>query len=251
MSKLDRFGEDYKKLETLERQLKEHLKERALNAKNGQSTAKVDYLLRSQSDNIKDDLKNFDKLAFMYQHEGSKFPELSESEKQKRIKKIEDLKVRIEDVQSTIRLTLDGDTAQNSMGGTAVNSGGNKQYGYQVDLESRPLVKGEDGEYEDTRGKDNRQVLQHQKKMIKNQDEHLDEIAGIVQNIKYENQNFAVEVGYQNKMLGDINVQVDRTHQKMVKVDNKLKELIAKSNQWCLWIIIIAELVILILLLVL
>lgn len=56
---------------------------------------------------------------------------------------------------------------------------------------------------------------------------------------------------YQNKMLGDINVQVERTHQKMVKVDNKLKELIAKSNQWCLWVIIVVEIVVLILLLVL
>ena len=55
----------------------------------------------------------------------------------------------------------------------------------------------------------------------------------------------------QNRMLGDINVQVDRTHQKMVKVDGKLKELIAKSNQWCLWVIIVVELVVLILLLVL
>jgi len=36
----------------------------------------------------------------------------------------------------------------------------------------------------------------------------------------------------------------------MVKVDNKLKELIAKSNQWCLWVIIIVELVILILLVI-
>jgi hypothetical protein len=72
-----------------------------------------------------------------------------------------------------------------------------------------------------------------------------------VTNIKYENQNFNQEVTMQNRMLGDINVQVDRTHQKMVKVDGKLKELIAKSNQWCLWVIIVVELVVLILLLVL
>ena len=52
-------------------------------------------------------------------------------------------------------------------------------------------------------------------------------------------------------MLTDINSQVDRTHQKMVKVDNKLKELIAKSNQCCLWVIVIVEIVVLILLLVL
>ena len=52
-------------------------------------------------------------------------------------------------------------------------------------------------------------------------------------------------------MLTDINHQVDKTHAKMVKVDTKLKELIAKSNQWCLWCIIILEIVVLILILLL
>lgn len=151
-------------------------------------------------------------------------------------------------LSTEVRSILEGGAAGKN---TGINTQGSSGQG--VDLEARPLVKqrGEDGEYEDTRGKDNRQVLQQQKQMIRNQDDHLDEIAGIVTNIKYENQNFAQEVTYQNKMLTDLNSQVDRTHQKMVKVDNKLKELIAKSNQWCLWVIIIIELVILILLVVL
>jgi len=66
--------------------------------------------------------------------------------------------------------------------------------------------------------------------MIQDQDQHLDQIAGIVSNIKYENENFSNEVTYQNKMLDKINTDVDRTHNKMVKVDTRLKELIAKSN---------------------
>ena len=41
MSRLDRFAEDYKKLETLERQIKENLKERQLLVKQGQSTGRV------------------------------------------------------------------------------------------------------------------------------------------------------------------------------------------------------------------
>ena len=48
------------------------------------------------------------------------------------------------------------------------------------------MVRGEDGEYEDTRQLDNRGLLSKQKNMIKDQDKHLDEIGGIVQNIKYE-----------------------------------------------------------------
>lgn len=58
----------------------------------------------------------------------------------------------------------------------------------------------------------------------------MDEIGGIVKNIKYDNENFNEEITYQNKMLGKLGTDMDRTHNKMVKVDNKLKELIAKSN---------------------
>jgi hypothetical protein len=40
-----------------------------------------------------------------------------------------------------------------------------------TDLEaSKPLMRGEDGEFEATRGKDNRQILDTQKKMLKDQD---------------------------------------------------------------------------------
>ena len=46
-------------------------------------------------------------------------------------------------------------------------------------------------------------------------------------------------------MLGKLGTDMDRTHNKMIKVDNKLKELIAKSNQCTLWIIIIIEIVVL------
>jgi len=51
-------------------------------------------------------------------------------------------------------------------------------------------------------------------------------------------------------MLGKLNVDMDRTNNKMVKVDSRLKELIAKSNQWCLWLIILIEIVVLILVIV-
>lgn len=41
MSKLDRFGEDYKKLENLERLIKENMKERQMQIKMGNSAGKV------------------------------------------------------------------------------------------------------------------------------------------------------------------------------------------------------------------
>lgn len=41
MNKLDRFNEDYKKLEGMEKQIKEFIKERAINVKMSQPTGKV------------------------------------------------------------------------------------------------------------------------------------------------------------------------------------------------------------------
>ena len=65
-----------------------------------------------------------------------------------------------------------------------------------------------------------------------------------MQGIKYENENFNQEVTYQNKLLDKLDNDIDRTHQKMIKVDTKLKNLIALSSTCCIWIIIILELAI-------
>lgn len=68
----------------------------------------------------------------------------------------------MEELQTTVRVAVDGDTGVNGSDGDSHRGGMRSN-----DLEARPLVKGEDGEYEDTRNMDNRQVLQLQKKMIK------------------------------------------------------------------------------------
>ena len=79
----------------------------------------------------------------------------------------------------------------------------------------------------------------------------MDEIGAIVSNLRYEGQNFNQEVTYQNKMLDKVNTDIDKNQRKMVKVDNRLKNLIKSSNQCCLWCIIITEIVALILILIL
>ena len=49
-------------------------------------------------------------------------------------------------------------------------------------------------------------------------------------------------------MLEELNEDFDETEANMVKVDTKMKELIAKSNQCCLWIILLIEFAILLVL---
>jgi len=64
MSRLDRFPEDFKRLENLERMIKENLQERQLNVKQGNSTGKVDYLLSGHMGSIKDELAKMEKLGY-------------------------------------------------------------------------------------------------------------------------------------------------------------------------------------------
>lgn len=71
----------------------------------------------------------------------------SEKDRLKRVQKIEDIKARVEELQTTVRITVDGDTGVNGSDGDSHRGGMRSN-----DLEARPLVKGEDGEYDDTRG---------------------------------------------------------------------------------------------------
>jgi len=74
------------------------------------------------------------------------------------------MKGKLEEARTKVRSLLDGGNAT-----AATGLGINTYGGGSTDLEAKPLMqRGEDGEYEDTRGKDNRQILTQQKKMIKN-----------------------------------------------------------------------------------
>ena len=46
-------------------------------------------------------------------------------------------------------------------------------------------------------------------------------------------------------MLDSLQVDIDDTHDKMLKVDNRLKQIVASTNQCKMWCIIIVEILIL------
>ena len=110
---------------------------------------------------------------------------------------------------------------------------------------------GEDGEYDDTRGKTSKQLLNKQREMLKNQDSALDEIHGIAHEMRKDGELIGTELRAQNEMLDELGNGIDRTQARMMRVDNRLKKLIASSSQRCLWCIIVLEIVALVLLIVL
>ena len=93
-------------------------------------------------------------------------PFRTEKEIDKRIEKIEGLKDRIDQLRTEVTMSLAGHSFNN----VSLND----------DEESKRFVRGEDGEYEDTRDKDEGSILSMQKQRLDRQDDQLDAISGIV-----------------------------------------------------------------------
>ena len=79
--------------------------------------------------------------------------------------------------------------------------------------------------------------------MLAEQDQKLDRINDVVGMIRHENENFTNEVTMQNKMLDKVNDDIDANLQHMVKLDSKLKVMLAKGGMCKLWIILVVEFV--------
>lgn len=77
MSKaFDKFYDDVKKIENLEKEISKQLKEREILIGKGQSTGKVDYFLKTQGDSVKFEVNALSKTAYLYQSEPAKFPDM-------------------------------------------------------------------------------------------------------------------------------------------------------------------------------
>ncbi len=67
MKRPDRFKEDYKKLQNSDTKLNEYLKEREILKRTGRLTQKVEAMIRYEVGNMEYDLKELEKLSFLYQ----------------------------------------------------------------------------------------------------------------------------------------------------------------------------------------
>eukprot|EP00347_Sterkiella_histriomuscorum_P016387 403353382 len=180
MKKFDRFGEDLQKLLTYQQRLSDNLQQKKGALKTGEPTGKYDYLIQSSIDQIEEDMKSFEKLSYLYENEPHQHPDLSQKERQKRINKIAETRSQCN------QLIMESKSLQQMS---------NKQkYVEDDEEEARNRVRLEDGEYEDTKLLDERQLITKNKKIINEQDKQLAEIEGIVKTIRLENQNFTAEV---------------------------------------------------------
>jgi hypothetical protein len=92
-------------------------------------------------------------------------------------------------------------------------------------------------------GKDNKQIFQMHKQMLRDQDDRLDEVVGVLQVIKHENENFGEEVQLQTKMLTGVNQRLDKTTSKLNRMNDRMKTMINKKSTMFYYVIILIEIV--------
>ena len=98
-------------------------------------------------------VQNFDKLVYEYENEPSRHPNVNQREANKRIQKIREFKTYVDDEINNEYKAIENESHQ--------------QYS---DMEAQRLMRGEDGETDETRDVDNKGVIQVQKKLIKDSD---------------------------------------------------------------------------------
>ena len=98
----DRFKEQIDGVKAASKDIQIDLKERALLVKNQQSTGRIDYQIKSKIGNAQIDVKNLEKLHYIYVNEKYKYTQISEKELDKRAEKIEKVLAQFRQLQSEV-----------------------------------------------------------------------------------------------------------------------------------------------------
>ncbi|CAI2380021.1 unnamed protein product [Moneuplotes crassus] len=242
MSKFDSFNKDLNKLKKLESDIKSLLSTKKKNQKEGKSLSKIDYMLNGKVETFKYEVSRMREAVFNMNNNPFKFG-ISEREADKRRDKVDAYDTKLQQIESEIILS--------SNVGNIGSLNQQNSYGLLVENDIEENLLGEDGEYSNTRGKNNAEIITVEKQMLNNQDHHFDKLSAIAHELKYEAQEGGKEIDGQVDMLDTLNRDMDKTNIKMMRVDGRLKKLVAESNHCCLWCIIVLQLVGLVLLIVL
>ena len=192
----------------------------------GKSAVRIEYLIKNEIETAQLTMKELEKLAFLYQSKPAEYPEIHQKEKERRIQQVQEVKLKID---ASLKQAKDAVGIKSSQ---------------KVDLEQQPLIP-----VNTMDGKGNVEVLQMHNRMIRDQDDQLDEVVGIVQVMKGENQNFQTEVNLQTRMLQGVNQRVEKTTRKLEKLDDRLKGMIARKPNSFYYVIILIEVGLILLLL--
>ena len=194
--------------------------------------------MRSGVNTLKQEMQAFDRLTYMYQNPGGQSnSKLSGKEKIKRVRAMQEFKescqIAFQQHESMVSTKLTAGSGGKGSGKGAAAAG--------MDLEDQqPLMA--DGTMS------TKALKLQQRQLLNQQEDQLDEIMGVTKAIKYEGQNIDTELKSQAPIMENLKDEMDKNQMKMMKLDSKLKTLVAQTSACKLTLFIILEFIILVLL---
>ena len=135
---MDPFNQDFNKADNLQAELSGILTERTQLVSKGQTTGRVDYRLKSGIESLKQELKSMEKISYLYSNDNSRYKNVSQSEKNKRIAKIATFKEKSDNTILEIQKTFGMQSTKNLL-----------DLEGQIDSTRKPL-RDKNGEYSHT-----------------------------------------------------------------------------------------------------
>lgn len=113
-----------------------------------------------------------------------------------------------------------------------------------------PKQPGPPQETERTAGLDNAGILQLQNQVIRQQDQELGQIEETMISTKHVALAMGEELNLQERLLGDMEEDVDVVHSRLRAVTNKVKSVMRQSKEWKWWCLVIVLAIVLVVVLV-
>ena len=210
---MDEFQTDLSKAKKLRGELQADVMDRDNRMKNGESTGRVDSKLRGGIQQFAVLVDSLHSEVEKYALDPSRY-RMSQAEVEKRKAIVRDLEESLAEIDEKSRQVFSSSKAA----GVGVNF--RRETG--------------ESETEDTKNLSNNDLKVTQKKMMERQDEIVEGLIGTSENLVYVAKEIGDEVDLHNKLLDDVERNVDHQNQRIDNTTFKMKELIAKSSDGCM-----------------
>lgn len=228
MSTRDDFLEDLERAQRIRGQLQNDLMEKERAASAGESTARWDAKLRGGLQELAIILDSLFRQLQAYSQDPSR-SKLAPKEIDRRKALVNELETDLNMIDDRVR-----------QGGKAIKASVGVNFKRDAGV----------GETTDTRNMSNKDLRVAQTQMLKQQAEIEDALVGTSENLINVAHNMGDELDLHNKLLDDVEVNVDNTQKRMDKATFRMKELIYKSSDSCLMICIVLLIVAIVVILV-
>lgn len=210
---MDDFQTDLNKAKKLRTELLADVADRETRMTNGESTGRVDSKLRGGIQQFAVFVDSLHNQVEVYAENPQRY-KMNPTEIEKRKQIVKELEVSLSEIDEKSRQVF----------ANAKNAG----VGFNFKRDAG------ESETTDTKNLSNQDLKVTQKKMMEKQDEIIEGLIGTSGNLVYVAKEIGDEVTLHNKLLDEVEINVDHQNQRIETSIFKMKELIAKSSDGCM-----------------